>query len=287
MAVDNYLQVMDERSRGERLGLGWGMEELDQILLPARGGELILIAARPSIGKTVLGEQIASHWAALGPHPVIFASLEMPVDSLLDRTISRISKIGGRDVVRGILTDAQNLKVLGVLEDRRQVGLWYLDDSYATTSSIRAAAARVRMLAGGVSAIVVDYLGLLKDHHESEVTRVTRISRQLKAIAREFNVPLLALSQLNRASTAREDTHPRLQDLRDSGALEQDADRVLGLWRPDLGSAVAHLDVLKARQGTTGRIHLGFDGDHFQFVSPFAEESENQSPLDDDLEHFS
>lgn len=283
-AVDHYLKVMEDRARGERQGLDWGLRPLDEILLPARGGEMIILAARPSIGKTALAEQIASHWAKLGPHPVLFASLEMPTESLIDRTVARTSGLAGMDVIRGLLSEPQMAKVREALETLRVQGLpWYLDDSYATTGALRAASARVRLLAGGLSAIVVDYLGLLKDPHDSEVTRVTRISRNLKAIAREFNVPMLVLSQLNRAAEAREDSHPRLQDLRDSGALEQDADRVLGLWRPDRASRIADLDVLKARQGITGRIYLGYDGEHFRFT----ERTDDEEPtLDDDFEHF-
>ena len=283
-AVEVYVKSMEQRASGERSGLSWGMKLLDDMMYPARGGEMIILAARPSIGKTVLAEQIADHWARLGPHPVLFASLEMPIDSLMDRTVSRLSGLQGSDVIRSILTEAQIEKVRSTLEDRRGVGLWYLDDSYASTAALRAAAARIRLLSGGLTAIVVDYLQLLRDHHESEVTRVTRISRNLKALAREFNVPVLVLSQLNRASESREDGHPRLNDLRDSGALEQDADRVLGLWRPDRASELADLDVLKARQGPTGRIYLNYDGEHFRFTdSP----PDDQSPADDDFGHFS
>jgi replicative DNA helicase len=199
--------------------------------------------------------------------------------------VSRETGLPGQDVIRGILTRTQSDKVVESLQRRRGVGLWYLDDSYATTAAVRAAAARIRLLAGGLQGIVIDYLQLLTDRHDSEVTRVTRISRSIKAIAREFNVPVLALSQLNRASTAREDSHPRLQDLRESGALEQDADRVLGLWRPDLQASIADLDILKARQGITGRVYLGYDGEHFRFTERASGDEDEVAP-DDDFEHF-
>lgn len=286
-AVEAYERVLTERARGERVGLTWGIKALDALLLPARGGEMIVIGARPSVGKTVLAEQIADRWARQGPHPVLFASLEMPVDSLLDRTIARESGLPGMDVVRGLLSEAATVRANEALQGRRSVGVWYLDDSYATTASLRAAAARVRLLAGGLTGVVVDYMQLLKDPHDSEVTRVTRISRQLKALAREFNVPVLVLSQLSRASANREDQHPRLQDLRESGAIEQDADRVLGLWRPTLQSSYADVDVLKARQGITGRIYLDYDGDHFRFVEPTdrSQEADEKVP-NDDMDHF-
>lgn len=268
-AIDLYEATMVERSKGERTGLTWGIRALDNDMAPARPGEMIVLAARPSIGKTVLAEQIADHWAHVGQQPILFASLEMGVDSLLDRTVSRLSDLPSSTVIRGILTKEEQARALEVVSRRREVGVWYLDDPYATTASVRAAAAKVRILAGGIGGIVVDYLQLLKDPGESEVQRVTRLSRQIKAIALEYKVPLLALSQLNRAPEMRDDSHPRLSDLRESGAIEQDADRVLGLWRPDRSSEEADLEVLKSRQGKAGfRISLDYDGEHFRFTNP-------------------
>jgi replicative DNA helicase len=274
-AADLYEATMAERARGERTGLTWGLRGLDLQMSPAHAGEMIVLAARPSVGKTVLAEQLADHWATQGPHPVLFVSLEMGVDSLLDRTVSRVSGLSGHDVVRGILTKDQQARALEVIAQRREVGVWYLDDPYATTSTVRAAAAKVKILAGGLSGIVIDYLQLLKDPGESEVQRVTRLSRQVKAVALEFKVPVLALSQLSRAVTQRDDQHPRLHDLRESGAIEQDADRVLGLWRENLSSPEADLDVLKSRQGRAGiRIYLEYDGDHFRFMDSGSRASE-------------
>lgn len=267
-AIDHYIETLAERGQGQRNGLSWGLKALDDMLSPAQGGEMIVVAARPSVGKTVLAEQIADHWAHTAPYPVLFASLEMSVDSLLDRTVARVSGVPGHEVIRGILDHKGKASVDSALAARRDVGLWYLDDPYAQTSSIRAAAAKVRIMAGGLSGIVIDYLQLLKDPGDAEVQRVTKMSRQAKAIAREFGVPMLALSQLNRAVTAREDQHPKLHDLRESGALEQDADRVLGLYRETLQSREADVEVLKARQGVTGRIPLSYDGEHFRFGEP-------------------
>ena len=138
-------------------------------------------------------------------------------------------------------------------------------------SKDRAAAAKVRIMAGGLSAIVIDYLQLLKDAGDQEVQRVTKISRMVKAIALEFDVPVLVLSQLSRAVMQREDQHPRLHDLRESGAIEQDADVVLGLHR-ELGDHITDVEVLKQRQGEIGMAHLDFDGDHVRFseVPPMA-----------------
>lgn len=260
-AVDSYLEAIRQRVNGVRSGLAWGMPGLDEALTPAHGGEMIILAARPSIGKTALAEQIADYWARTSPHPILFASLEMSVESLLDRAAARSTGISASKISRGSVEGVPQ-----AVEERRKVNLWYLDDPFATTSSVRAAAARVRVMTGGISAIVIDYLQLLKDQGDQEVQRVTRISRQVKAIAREFNVPVLVLSQLNRSLESREDRHPKLHDLRESGALEQDADRVLGLYR-ELGDTFADLDILKNRQGELTRIQLLFDGERVSFTA--------------------
>jgi replicative DNA helicase len=164
-----------------------------------------------------------------------------------------------------MLNDKEKELAEVALSARRSVNVWYLDDPFATTASVRAAAAKVKMLAGGLSGIVVDYLQILKDKGDSEVQRVTVISRQIKAIAREFDVPLMVLSQLNRAVEMRDDPHPKLHDLRESGAIEQDADLVLGMTR-QLGEFDLDIDVLKNRQGPLGRVQLYFDPSRVTFT---------------------
>lgn len=268
-AAEKYAKTQASRAAGEQPGLTWGLKALDKVMLPAHAGEMIVLAARPGVGKTALAENIADHWADQSEFPVLFVSLEMDSNSMLDRTVSRLSGVRGTDVIRGLVTKEERAEIDRAIADRREAGVWYLDDPYAQTSSVRSAAARVKILAGGLSAIVIDYLQLLKDPGDPEVTRVTRISRQVKAIALEFGVPVLTLSQLSRAATMREDQHPRLSDLRESGAIEQDADRVLGLWRPALDDSETDLDVLKSRQGISGiRMNLVYHGAWFKFSDP-------------------
>lgn len=263
-AAEAYVASLDARRGGAMTGLDYGYPSLDAILNPAGPGEMIVLASRPSVGKTALAEVIADHWADIAPYPVLFASLEMGVTQLLDRTIARQSGLPARSIVRGLLNDQQHGIARDAAQARGAVRLWYLDDPFATTASVRAAAAKTRLVAGGLSAIVIDYLQLLKDPGDSEVQRVTRISRQVKAIAREFEVPVLTLSQLSRAIMTRDDQHPKLHDLRESGAIEQDADVVVGLHR-ELGGDVLDVGILKQRQGEVGSARLGFDGDHLRF----------------------
>lgn len=279
-AADKYRASLESRAKGERRGLSWPLKSLEDLLLPAAGGEMILIAARPSIGKTALAEQVADHWAHQAPYPILFASLEMSIEQLVDRTMSRETEIYASDVVRGLLNAKEQALLDAALEGRKTVGLWYLDDPRATTASLRAAAAKVRVIAGGLSGVVIDYIQLLTDSGDQEVQRVTKISRQIKALAREFDVPVLALSQLNRSVTAREDQRPRLHDLRESGALEQDADRVIALSR-EIGKPLTNIEVLKARQGPVGLGELWFDRDHISFRDPDHREQSDAAAAQD------
>ena len=263
-AAEAYLASLALRKGGAPSGLTYGFNSIDAILNPAAGGEMIVLAARPSVGKTALAETISDHWAGIAPYPVLFVSLEMSLTKLIDRTVARRADLPAKDLVRGNLTDDQFKLAEETATARKASRIWYLDNAHAKTSDVRAAAAKVRIMAGGLSAIVIDYLQLLKDAGDQEVQRVTKISRMVKAIALEFDVPVLVLSQLSRAVMQREDQHPRLHDLRESGAIEQDADVVLGLHR-ELGEHITDVEVLKQRQGEIGMAHLDFDGDHVRF----------------------
>lgn len=263
--VDLYERTLMHRLEGTDRGLSWGIPSLDAVLRPAMPGDFIVIGARPSVGKTVLVQQLAVHWAAAAEYPVLFVSLEMSMTQLLDRLVGGDT---GIDPVMGLLNSPDKLALARESAQRlRSVQCWILDNPSATTASIRAAAAKVKMLVGGISGIVVDYLQLVSDPHEHEVTRVTRVSRALKAIAREFDVPLLAPSQLSRQADGRE---PRLADLRESGAIEQDADTVLGLYRADLDDPNALLEVLKDRQGGKAgrRFSLYLNSNTVRFEEP-------------------
>jgi replicative DNA helicase len=264
-AVDLYERETIRRNTVGSIGLGWGFATIDRWFQPAQGGEMIVLAARPGIGKTALAEWLSDLWARDSEYPIMFVSLEMSVPQLLDRAVARYGGIPASSIVRGALNEDEKERARVVAEQRRDARIWYLDDPRATTDSVRAAAATLRMLVGGLSAIVIDYLQLLKDNGESEVSRVTRISRNVKAIAREFDVPVLTLSQLNRSVESREDRHPKLHDLRESGAIEQDADRVIGLYRRE-GTNDLDFEALKNRSGPVKRVALYFDAEHMSFT---------------------
>lgn len=220
-------------------GIAWGLSALDRTIQPARGSDLIIVAARPNVGKSAVSMQMALSMAQGSDLPVMFTTIEMSRDQLLGRLAHRVG---------------------GVQQFRDGYNLVIHDEPRATTASVRASLSRLKVQHGGIKAAFVDYLQILCDPGEPEHIRVARMSRELKSIAREFDIPLVAMSQLNRQSESREDRRPKLSDLRDSGAIEQDADIVLGLYRAKLNSMDLQLGVLKNRHGRAGDwMNLMFD----------------------------
>lgn len=268
-AVESYRNIRELR-KTQGVGLGYGIPQLDRFLQPAHGGDLIIVAARPSVGKTIVAEHVADAWSFEADLPVLFFSIEMSLGQLMDRAVSRWGGVPSSDIVRGVLSQDQDHKVELALEARQSVNIWYVDNPYATTDTVRAAAAEVSMQAGGLRGIVIDYLQLLKDKGENDNQRVSKISRYLKALAREYDCPVMVLSQLSRKPEYRDDRHPVLSDLRDSGAIEQDADVVLGLYRDrdlDIEDTQMDIEILKNRQGPLARVAVEFDGPHVRLVT--------------------
>lgn len=245
-AIDEFLADWQKH----RVGVPYGFPALDKVIQPPEPGDLIIVAARPSVGKTIFAEQVADNLSEGSEHPVLFASIEMSRRQLIRRAISRYGDIDATSMVRGILTAAEVDAAKQTLEARRNIRLYYLDHSGANSNDVMTAAARVRLMHGGISGIVIDYIGLLTDAGDQEVQRIGKISRKVKQMAREMECPVIALSQLNRQTEYREDKRPRLSDLRDSGSLEQDADVVLGLWAPT--DTTREILVLKNRGGPSG-----------------------------------
>ena len=259
---DAYLQELAKRRKGGA-GIPYGIGPLDTLIQPAVGGDLIIVAARPSVGKTVFAEIVADNWAFEAEKPVLFVSVEMRLSALIDRAVSRWSGIPTQRLLRGHLSDNEEALAKETLERRRDVKIWYADDPMATSAAVRAHAARAALQNDGLQGIIVDYLQLLKDPGDNDNQRVGSISRNLKGIAREFDVPLIALSQLSRAPELRNNRRPRLSDLRDSGAIEQDADLVFGLYREEQDMEV---HILKNRQGPAGiSVDLYFDNETVSF----------------------
>lgn len=257
-------------------GLPTGFADLDNILAGLQKSDLIILASRPSLGKSALAIDIARNVAVNYQEPVGIFSLEMSKDQVIDRLIAAQAEIDlwrlrtGRLYSQGEDNDFQKIQeALGVLSEAPI----YIDDSASSNILQMRAMARRLQASRGLSLIVVDYLQLMEPRNTSLslVQQVSEISRSLKGLARELNVPVLALSQLSRAVEQRTPQIPRLADLRESGSLEQDADVVLFIYREDRyrpeteRKNIADIIIAKHRNGPVGKVELYFDEQRVTF----------------------
>lgn len=247
-------------------GLPTGFKDLDNILSGLQKSDLIIIAARPSIGKTTLALDIARKSAILHNKSVGIFSLEMSSQQIVDRMLSAESRVNAWNLRTGRLSADKEFSQLRDSLDKLSKAKIYIDDQPGN-SIIRMKAISRRLKAEkGLDLIIVDYLQLMttSKNYDSMVNQVTEISRSLKSLAKELDVPVLALSQLSRAVESR-GGKPRLSDLRDSGSIEQDADVVMFIHREDKGkdesekTNIAEILIEKHRNGPTGKIELYFD----------------------------
>ena len=268
------------RETGKLRGVPTYFSSLDNVLAGLQKSDLIILAARPSVGKTTLALDIARNVAVRAKIPVGIFSLEMSKEQLVDRLLCAEAGVDLWKMRTGRLSDqgqdddfTRINRAMGVLSEAKM----YIDDTAnASVMEIRTKARRLQS-EHGLGLIVIDYLQLMEGtgDRENRVQEVSYISRNLKAIARELNVPVLALSQLSRGVESRDSHIPRLADLRESGSIEQDADVVLFLYREatytrDLPPDKAHITeviIAKHRNGPTGKIQLFFDQNNVTFKS--------------------
>jgi len=232
--VESSMEKLYELSDkdGGLIGSSTGFKDLDKKLQGIQDGDLIVVAGRPSMGKTSFAMNIAENVLLNQDNngAVLIFSLEMPGEALTTRMLSGMCKLNQQNVRSGMLRDNE-LKLLFKKGERlKNLPLWIDDSSLLTPMELRAKARRLhRQEENGLSLIVVDYLQLMQlpASNENRVNQISEISRSLKSLARELNIPVIALSQLNRAVEQRENRRPKMADLRDSGAIEQDADVIL------------------------------------------------------------
>jgi replicative DNA helicase len=252
--------VIEERSkRGDDLtGLSTGLRKLDELTLGLQAGELFIIAARPGMGKTALAIGIAHHVAQEGT-PVFFHSAEMPAQTLMVRMLSGSTGIDSHQLRRGALFGSSWTLLTRAAEDIGRIPLFIDDGADVTPAELRAKARRAKA-DYGIGLLIVDYMQLMKANgrYETREREVAEISRTLKGIARELNIPVIGLSQLNRKIEDRMVKTPQLSDLRESGAIEQDADVIAFIYR-DEAQGTAEINIAKHRNGPTGIIKLRFD----------------------------
>jgi replicative DNA helicase len=253
-------------SRGQR-GIETGFFELDDMLNGLQNGEMAIVAARPSMGKTALAMNIIEHVAADSLLPCAIFSLEMSKQQLAQRMLCSRGQIDAHKLRKGMLQSHEYAHLANVVGELAKAPIWVDDSSSLTPLELRAKARRLK-LQHDVKLIMLDYMQLMDNPGpENRQQQISEISRNIKAVARDLNIPVIALSQLNRASEGRDGHKPRMSDLRESGSIEQDADVVMLLHREDyykMSDAdfqpdnIAEIIIAKQRNGPTGTVKLTF-----------------------------
>ncbi len=258
------------------IGLKTGFRELDRYTLGLQPGQLIILAARPGMGKSALALNLATNIAAnnkKGKASCAIFSLEMPKEQLVERMIASDSKINLKNIKTGNLNSQEWIRIQAACTKLNSLNIYFSDDTGITVSKIKSVA-RQLMETDGLDFVVIDYLQLIDSdgHSNSVVEEVSKISRALKLMALELNIPVLALSQLSRAVEKRENKKPMMADLRDSGHIEQDADIILFIYRDEKANehserkGEADLIIAKNRSGTAdNEIQLLFSGEYSSF----------------------
>lgn len=267
-ALTDSFERLDQlqRSNGELRGVPSGFVDVDNVLAGFQPSNLVVLAARPGMGKTAFSLNIAQSMAVFAKKRVGFFSLEMSKEELVDRLLVSQADIDAWRLKTGRLEQADYMKLSEAMGVLAEVDL-FIDDSPGLTIYEMRTRARRLMLEHAIDVLFVDYLQLAHGRtHDNRVQEVAEISQGLKNIARELKIPVIALSQLSRAIESRGDKSPQLSDLRESGSIEQDADVVMFLYRKDddLREAVT-LKIAKHRNGPLGEIELFFRGDRIKF----------------------
>lgn len=260
-------------------GIPSGFSKLDELTQGFQKSDLIIIAGRPSMGKTALSLNIALNCIKLSRLPVLFCSLEMSKEQILYRLLSSESGVNQMKIKGGNLTSNDWIKLNKIIRILSKLPFFMDDTSNLSIPEIRSKIKTILLEQSQLGLVIIDYLQLLQGINSKSTNRVqelSKITRDLKGLAREFNVPILALSQLSRNADSRIDQRPILSDLRESGSIEQDADLILMLYTSKSASTsnslvsnkliVTELIIAKQRNGPTGTIKLELDKDRIQFL---------------------
>lgn len=269
-----FFETLAERyeNPGATSGLSTGFVDLDTLFGGLRGGDVIVLAGRPAMGKTTLAVNIAEHVSIEKAKIVLLVSLEMTADQLVERMVASQGRIDATRLRTGELEDEHWARVNLGMTKLTRANIMIDDQSMGTPEGIRTRSRRMKR-EGGLDLIVVDYIQLMSTpgNSENRATEVGEISRSMKNLAKELNVPIILLSQLNRGLESRADKRPVMSDLRESGAIEQDADIVAFVYRDEYyhrdsaEKGIAEIIVSKHRNGPTGMAKLIFNGSHNRF----------------------
>ncbi len=257
-------------------GLATGFEDFDRKTGGLRPGDLVVVAGRPSMGKTTLAVNMAEYAALKGDikASVAIFSMEMPADQLMTRMLASVGRVSLAHIRSGEISDDDWPRISGAAGQLSEARIFIDETPGLTPTELRARARRVKR-EHGLDLVVVDYLQLMHvpGNKENRATEIAEISRGLKALAKELACPVIALSQLNRGVEQRTDKKPVMSDLRESGAIEQDADMILLIYREEVydknttKKGIAEIDLAKHRNGETGTFLLTFQGQYSRFVN--------------------
>ena len=273
-ALDRLEEIQE--SKGGITGLATGFKDFDQMTSGLQPADLVIVAGRPSMGKTTVAMNMAEYAAIHGDKPVVIFSMEMPSQSLLMRSFASIGGIDATKLRTGALDDRDwdNLSVASnIIKNNCKL---FIDDSAGLSpTEVRTRARRLTREHGQLSLILIDYLQLMRvpGMSENRTQEVSEISRSLKALAKELNCPVVALSQLNRSLEQRADRRPVMSDLRESGAIEQDADLICFIYRDEVYNpetehkGLAEIIIGKQRNGPIGTVNVTFQGHFNRFVN--------------------
>ena len=277
----SVMERIDELSRRDSTitGVSTGFEDLDRKTAGLQQGDLVIVAGRPSMGKTSFSMNLVEEAAIKAKLPVIVFSMEMPAEQLVMRLLSSLGQIDQQKVRTGKLEQEDWPRLTSALAMLNDTNVFIVDDAALTPTELRARCRRLKR-EHGLGLVVIDYLQLMHvpGTRENRATEISEISRSLKALAKELMVPVVACSQLNRSLEQRQDKRPVMSDLRESGAIEQDADLILFIYRDEVyneeskDKGKAEIIIGKQRNGPIGRVELAFLHQYTRF--------ENYTPIE-------
>lgn len=258
---DLMIQASEALDQPMGLRIDTGFPRLDGILKGLWGGNLVIVGARPAVGKTMFAIDLAESAARSG-HKVLFYSLEMLGDELAERMICKQARIPLDHIIDRQMDDIEMARYTIACNKLSALPIVYEDTPNVTVQQIRAKARTISNL----ELIIVDYIGLLRSakRYDNRNLELGAISRELKNLATELRIPIIALAQLNRGKS--ETDEPQLNDLRDSGELEQNASKVIFLWKVDEEQGIRGVKVAKNRRGKTGKVQMNFEGEYMKFT---------------------
>jgi replicative DNA helicase len=271
--VERVDVLYNRENKDDIIGLATGFVDLDRMTSGLQEGELIIIAARPSMGKTALAMNVVEHAALHLKKAVAVFSMEMSGAQLAMRMIGSVGRFDQHELRTGTFKEEDWSRLVDAVGRLNETQVFIDDTAGLNALEVRSRARRLHRQCGGLSMIVVDYLQLMSSsgREENRATEIAEISRSLKGLAKELKVPVVALSQLNRSVESRQDKRPMMSDLRESGAIEQDADVIVFIYRDELYNAdspnrgMAEIIVAKQRNGPTGKLNLTFLGKYTRF----------------------